>query len=508
MVAPASISSNVTGLAIAKELTPKVLPGTPIWRGQEPNSYAEFGSKITVVSRTPITDLRQNLKGGTTDIDSSGGFNSDVTQNNMQYLLEGFFCRAPFEKFKTQPINGTQVPITSVATTGLFNGASGLGTPLAGDLVKTSGFTNSANNGLSKVSSAIATQLDTDLVTVAEASPPSSAQIQTVGFEFASGDLVATIVSGTLVLTATVKNLTQLGLQIGEWIYIGGDGAGFQFVNGKGYARVLSVSATQIVCDKSTGLTSADTGAGKTIRLFFGTWYVNAKVSTDIIYPSYQLERQLGNDGTGVQSQYLLGCYTDKFAFKMPTANKVDADLGFVALNEEDRDGTTGIKSGTRVAIPNEELVNTSSNVFRIALNYVPTVASLTPTSEFAYLSEVNFTIDNGFKPAKAIGVIGAFDVTSGNFDVKGSLNAYFSTLSAISAIKNNTDITLDAIIAKHNNGFVIDFPLLTLGGGNLQVALNEKIKIPLDGAVVKCPQGYTASWTSFHYLPDIAMPA
>lgn len=506
MTAPASINSNVTGTYIAKESTPKVLPGTPVWRAQEPNSYGDTGEKITVISRTPINDLRKNLKGGTTDRESAAGFNTDITQDNMKYLLEGLFCQEPFEKVDTIPINGSPVAVSSVATTGLYNAASGFAF-VANDLVLTSGFTNAANNGFGLVTAVTAdTQVDTNISTVTESSPPATAKLQQVGFQFASADVVAASAGGVLTLTSTVKDMTDFALEVGEWIFIGDTShANYSFPGCTGYARVLSVTATVITCDKFTGTFTDGTASGKTIRIFFGTTYQDVKESTDAVEITYQVERQLGNDGDGIQSQYIRGCYADKLAVKMATAGKMEADLSFVALDTEIVAGATGIKSGTRVAIPNQDLINTSSNVYRMALNLIDN--TLAPSSQFAHVSEVNFDIDNGYKPAKAIATIGAFDVISGNFTVKGTLNGYFSTLEAIQAIADNDDVTLDIILAKQNAGFVIDFPLLTLGGGNLQIALNEKIKVPLDMNVVQCDQGHTASWTIFQYLPDIAMP-
>lgn len=506
MSVPDSISSNVTGLAIAKELSKKVLPGTPIWRAHEPNSYGETGAKIDTVSRQPINNLRQDLKGTTTDINVNANFNSDITQNNMQYLLEGLFCQAPFEKDDTLGINSAAVPCTSVATTGLFNAASGLSF-LVNDLVLTSGFTNAANNGFGHITAITAdTQIDTDIATVTEASPPASARIQHVGFQFTSADVVAASAGGVLTLTSTLKDVTAFNLQVGEWIFIGDDSnAAYSFPGCTGYARVLSVTTHVITCDKFTGTFTDGTASGKTIRIFFGTLYQNAVDPDDIIFPSYQIERQLGNDGTGVQSQYMLGSYADKLALKMPTANKIEADLSFLCLDQETVDGATGIKAGTRVEIPNEEAINTSTNLYRVAMSLVD--GTLTPSTEFAYMTEINFNIDNGYKPNKAVGIIGAFGVSTGNFVAAGTLTAYFQTIAALDSIRNNDDITIDLIVSKHNKGFVIDFPLVTLGGGNLNIAFNAEVMVPLDFKAARCDGGYTASWTSFAYLPDIAMP-
>lgn len=503
-----TIDSNVTGLAYAEEDCPKILPVTPIWQAVDLNSYADFGTDIKTVASEPITQSRQDNQGTVTDIESAGGFSLDLNLDNSTKLNQGFFYLDIFEKYNLKPMNGTANPCTSVAGSGVYNVTTSLaGLIRVGDLVKTSGFASSANNALGKVTSVVTTTLTTNISTVVDASPASAHNIRVVGFEFDSGDLVATISSGTLVLTSSAKTMTELGLKVGEGIYIGGDAVGTRFANGTGYARVLSVSATTIVCDVSTGLITADTGTGKTIRIFFGSYQRNADAPTETVkIRTYQLERQLGNDGAGIQSEILVGCYANDMSIKITTASKITVDYTFIGLDGETRDGATGIKSGTRLAAIAGSIFNTSKNMIRSSIALV--TASLSPAQAFSFATDISYEIKNGVTLNKAIATVGGISSSLSNFKVSGAITAYFQTVAALSYIKNNTAVTINTIFAKENSGFMFDIPLATLGGGKVNVTKDKAITVPLTYQAFKCPAGYTFSITKFHYLPTIAVPA
>jgi hypothetical protein len=521
-----SISSNSTGLAIAEEKSLKVLPSTgagdavdPVWYGLEPNSYADFGATFASVARTPITNTRQQSKGTQTDLDAKSGFQSDLTQRNLQKILQGFFFADAIEKGATKPLRSrvkesdgtlTIAPVTiSDVDTDSYNAASGLDTHgfLAGQLVLAKGFGVAGNNGVKKVSTVAAGALTVSTALTAEAAPPAAASVETVGYEFPSDDVALTIVGGTVVLTSAAKDPTTFGLVPGEWAFVGGDAAGNKFATGSPfYGRVKTTTATTIVFDQTSVTPLADAGVGKSIRIFFGKVLRNAVLATDIVRRSYQQERTLGDDGSGTQSEYLTGSVADEIVFNFNHASKATVDVKFVSMDQELRSGATGVKGGARIDPLGESAFNTSHDMVMFRLAIVD--GTLNPTALFAYAMDGKITINNNVSGNKALGVFGSFEANVGDFQVKGSANCYFSTVGAAAAIKNNSDVALAAIIARANAGVVLDIPLVTLGGGLNKVEKDKPIMVDLSQDGAKNAAGYTALMTFFEYLPTVAMPA
>ncbi|WEL95609.1 hypothetical protein [Xanthomonas phage vB_XooS_NR08] len=504
------IDSNITGLAYAEEECLKQLPTTPVWYGLEPNSYSDFGGELSTVARAPIDPSRQNKKGTITDLDASGGFNSDFTKSNLTRLLQGFFFADARELASTAPINGAAVAISGVAaSTKTYTVASGGAAFAANMLVNATGFANAANNGLKTVASSTATTVVVNETLIDEAAPPAGVKLEVVGRQLAAADANIAVTSGVASLVVTAGDFTTMPeLFPGRWVFIGGDAASNRFANNVGYARIKSVSAKALVFDDTTFAAATETGTGKSIRLFVGVVIKNEKNPALIKRRSYNIERQLGQGLNGVQAEYLEGAVANEFTLNIPQADKLNADLTFIACDNTHRSGDVGdeIKTGTRIAAPGEDAYNTSSDIYRIKMNVLDP-ASSNPAALFGYVSEANVSINNNVSPNKAVGILGAFDTTAGNFEVGGSITAYFTTVAAVKAVRANADVGLSVISAAKNAGFIFDIPLLGLGGGRLNVEKDAPITVPLEPAGAENPNGYTMLYEVFSYLPTVAMP-
>jgi hypothetical protein len=503
--------SNLTGLRYAEEQSLKVLPGSPIWYALEPNSYSDFGGQLKTVARNPINPTRQRKKGTITDLDASGGFNQDLTLNNLVRAMQGFFFADIREKSTTFPMNGTEVDITAItAAADDYTAASGLPTTIvSGHLLFASGFGVTGNNGLKVANgTSTGTAISVSSSLSDESTPPAGAKVQVVGYQFNSGTS-AIALSGSLVrFTDSAKDLTTLGLIEGEWVYVGGDAAGVAFptAGNTGWARigVNGIAAGYLEFDRVSWTPTAEVGTSKTIQVFFGSVLKNEDDPALIVRRTYNVERTLGEDDDGTMSEYLVGAVANELTINVPQASKVTTDLSYVALDNEQRDGATGVKTGSRPTLVAEECFNTSSDLTRISLAEVSVVDS-TVTDLFAYATELTLTVKNGVTPNKALGVLGGFDTSAGTFEVGGKLTVYFANVAAVQAVRNNADITLDLILSKNNSAILFDIPLLGLGDGRLAVEQDKAITLPLDMSAAESPFGHTFMFMHFAYLPDIA---
>ena len=505
------IDSNVTELRYAEEDSYGVLPVTPDWVPLEPNSYTDFGGSIVTVARNPINASRQRKKGVTTDLEATGGFDTDITQTNLQDILQGFFFADLIPKVEL----GGASEITGVATaTDRYSMAADGDDFAVNSLVYASGFTNAGNNGLHLVDESAATYVGVAENLVDEVSPPAVAKLVTVGVQGTAGDIDVSVAGTLPALTSTSLDFTTLGLSPGEWIFIGGDATGKKFVNAanNGFARVRSVAANTLTLDKTQATMVTEASTTETIQIFFGRVLKN-QTGSSIVRRTYQLERALGAPDDAapaeIQGEYLVGAVPNEFALKIPAADKVTATLSFVPKTNEVVTGSTGLKTGNRPSLVEADAFNTSSDFSRIKLALVSSTDAA-PDPLFAFVQEINLSINNNVTVDKAVGVLGGFEATAGSFIVSGDMQAYFADVTAVSAVRNNEDITLDIHMVKANAGISIDVPLIALGDAKANVEQDKPIMLPLKteaatGAKIASTLDHTLLMVFWDYLPDAA---
>lgn len=488
-----TVDSNQTGLRYAEETigSPGVVGGGAVWYPLEPNSYGEFGAQTVMTARDTINPSRQRRKGTVTDLDVAGGFQIDFTDKDIYRLMQGFTLSTWSENTNLQPsaVSATQYTVAS--------GGTGF---LVGGLLFAEGFAVPGNNGLHSVTASAATTVTASGLAV-EAAPPAGATITYVGQQGATADLAIVVNSGIPSLTSTTLNFTTLNFAVGEWIFIGGDGAAFQFATpaNNGFYRIKTIGANAIVFDRWPSTPVADAGAGKTIQIFFGHIIKNEPLPANQVFRTFQWERQLKSDSF----EYLKGTGANTMSVNITNGDKVTVDLGFVGLGAE---RLSAGKAGTRPALPGQAAFNASTSFSRVRFSNDSSAASLG-----TYLTDLTLTIDNGMTPAKAIGYLGGFDLNAGSFKVAGAAELYFSNYAAIDAIQANIDASLDFAMVENYGanavGWYFDIPLLGLGGGRVKIEKDRPVKLPITyDAAGHATLDYTLRAQRFAYLPQAAL--
>lgn len=370
---------------------------------------------------------------------------------------------------------------------------------MPGELVLASGFSIAANNGL-KVVQSYADGVLTVQETLSGETPPAGAKVQAVGFRFGADTMAFEMNGGLPRLVSTSTDLAAFGFVPGEWIYVDGFG-----VN-NGFARISAIDEDGgfLEFDKTDWLGSAEAATGITATVYYGTVIRNESDPGLIRRRTYQIERTLGQDTVGTMAEYLVGAVANEFTLNVAQADKVTVDMAFIAIDNEPRSGAEGLKPGARPSMLVEDAFNTSSDFARIKLSIVDPL-NASPQALFAFATDLTLTINNNVSANKAIGILGAFDTTTGTFEVGGSLTAYFASIDAVKAVRNNADITMDYIIVKNNAGLLFDVPLLALGNGRLNVEQDQPITLPLDTSAAESKFGHTLLVQSFPYLPNSA---
>lgn len=505
MVAPNRVDSNDASMAMCEEAAIGVLPGTPVWYQQEVNQYADFGGDPTLTTRS-ILGTRKKQDGSIVGIAPKSGWNSDFTLTNQYRNLQGFFFADAVERASTAPLNSAAVVLTSTASAdSSYNAAAGLGLFVANDLVEVVGCPDAANNGLKNIVTSVAAKIVVSQAVITSAAGLGVASITRVGFQFAAGDLTASYVGGVFSINTTTKDLRQLFTQVGEWCFIGGDAAVTQYATAglAGYGRVQSIAQNKVVFDKVTFTPATDAGAAKTIQVFVGAILSDALGT--VKRRTYRQERQLGNDGVGIQTEQIIGAVSNELTLNIPKKDKLNTDLGYIALDVQQYSGAIGLAAGTRIAAFGEPPFNTSTDIFRMRLSIFDGV-TLLPTG-FGYATTANLKINNNASIDECVGAVGGFEVSLGDFEISGQMELYFSTIASIQAVRNKLQTSFDIIAAAKNTGWIFDMPFVELSGGIAKIEKGKPIMLPVNTAAVQSAAGHTVLANFFPYLPTLAMP-
>jgi hypothetical protein len=476
-------STNRVAIAKVRETTFGVTPTTPAFKAIRQTSSSLAVNPQTVISNEIRSDRQVPdliLVGVQAGGDIAGEMSFQTMDDDLEEALQGTWGNLPSQA------------VTALTTT---TATVALGTPFKAQmLVLASGFATAANNGLFVVSSSGATTVVFPTASfTAEASPPAGATIRVVGFQAASGDIVADTTSGNH-LTSTALDFTTLGILPGMWAKVGGAAAGVQLATAvdNDFVRILSAVAHTLTLDRVPVGWAADAGTSKTIQVFLCDFLTNASTKR-----SNTIERQY-LDHSPVTYEYLRGQTLDKFSVTADSAKIATYAKTYVGSDGAVQ--TTRFAGATDVAAATNDVLNTASNVGRIGFNGANVIGP-------NYVTGAKWDFQNNLRRQMAVGSIGAVGIGNGEFVVSGSLNTYFGDKTVLDKLLNNTPTSYDIRLGRtdsNNETLVFDFPSIKLSSGSPNVSgKNADVMLSASFQAIRdATYGYTVSVGRFWYLP------
>jgi hypothetical protein len=502
------------GLEFGIEATMGANPAT--WKTIEIEDIASFGPIIETVSREPISRNRQRRKGVVVDLDSPVEFSADLTIGHVEDFIEGFLFSS--SRFPFSGSGATRmIPPKANGTTFLANEGTPdqfefptITTALAtGRLIFTRGFTNAGNNGLHVVTGGTATTAQVSASTLVDETPAqvSGASLEIAGHRYGIGTLNLTAFSAsartvTLTHTGGTVPFDTLGLSPGQVIHIGGLLAANQFnTGGKGFARIVSITATVLLLDKlSAGIVANDTGADDTVDLLYGSFTRNV-ATTDAEYLSRFYQFQLTQPGLITAAvnayEYAESNQANEMVVQLPLTDKAGLSFSFVGTDTDPATETPRTTGATPVAPTKTAAFSDQSDLARLRL------VKQDETVLADCLTDVSLSLNNQSSPEKCLGTLGAVFINQGTFLVDLSATAVFSSAEIINAIRNNTTLEFDVTLRNGDGAVNIDIPSLTLGDGSREYPRNESVKVSLSGEAFQDPVlGYSVGVSILPTVP------
>lgn len=491
------VNSNAIDVLVSRESAMGVAGAT--WQRVEPNDIPAFAAQVRTLSRRPMNKTRRRRKGDAVGVDSAPALEADLIWEHLYEFVEAFM----FSSFSNPGGTGQAhfVP-TGVTATGYTVAANGNLTD--GTLIVARGMNVVGNNGLKKTVGAIALEIKAaGLAIEALTVPDQNATVDVAGFEFADAD--ATIdANGDL--TCVVANLSNKGLNVGQYVWLGGDLATENFPNAanKGLARIKSIAAGKLGLErKSQAFVPQGSGAGKTVRIFWGQWardvaadhasWLKRSYTVELTYPD------LATPGPGSEFQYAIAGFADELTLNFELEALTTMTIGFVGTDTQVPVEAASRKAGAAnpKRVVSDKAFNTTNDFIKLVL------AETTETVISADFTALSMTIANNVSPRKLLGAFAARKMNIGDFDVNLDGTIVFNESRILSAIRNNDPVTMWFGQRSEDGAFLIDIPRLMLEGGDQDYPRNEQVLVSWNGYAAEDPTlGYCVSISLFPYLP------
>lgn len=510
------IEARQTFSAAAVESTEGVVSTQP-YREIDLNSYSDVGSTFESQTREVMTAGRRPKKGSQVSRADAWGYNIDNTVRNVEAQMAAFlYCVPSYNTtrhfLQGNPLVGSSIRVVNAATATTITVTGDAPNFAAGEIIVLIDGVNDKRPQV-VVTGNTATIEVTPLVAgegllLTSSMESTIKEVRSVG-NILTGALSIQGYADRVTITDpdTTGSLGALGLRVGEWIFVGGNGTAVGS-NEPFYARVLSTTENQLVFDATTRpISTVASTIAANVPLFVGVFMHDDEDKTTFTHM-----RSLSKDAEGKnQVEVTRGCFASEISINISERSFVNMDLTYIGsetkyLRMSDAEFATAFGDKLIKADNDAAPINTSTDVYRQRL-VIPKLDTINTATIHGLVQELTLSLNNTLTEATGIGVLGNDGASAGKVAATGSMTAYFVDLAIMEAVRCNCTASLDIICARKHEGVIYDMPALTLSSNGLTVADDNAVQVAVDEAAFESKYGYVMSYTSFAYLPSEAMP-
>jgi tail tube protein len=335
-----------------------------------------------------------------------------------------------------------------------------------GQLVRTTGFANASNNTVNRVTTGGTTSfVSTGAFTTPEAVPPAAARAKVVGFQGTAGDITATA-NG---LASTTLDFTTLGLAVGQWVKVGGTASTDRFATAalNGRARIIAIAAHALTFDNLPSGWTTDTGATKTIKVWFGDGLVNGTT---------QISQTIERGDLGMTTPVYIvqpGMVVSQWQMAVKPKAIVTGSSTYIGMAGSQSTTTLDAAIDPAPSQVSYPQFAGSANIGRISENG----AALSSPN---WCTAFDMTIANNLQAAESIDAVGPQDLVPGECLVTGTLSTVFGDNTILSRFFAGTQTAINLALVKNSQMLFLTLPRVTLNsnGSPNAAAKNQIIEV------------------------------
>jgi hypothetical protein len=460
----ADFLSEATAVRAAPESSKGVAPSTG-WQEIQPDdgTLADWGNKYVDVERNTYSKRLMLEPGDHVKKDVGFSIVHDTNKDFLDLMLPSAM------RCVTAHFGGTGLSLfhpTAVVDGGGSDDSytvAASGAFAANILIYARGFSNAANNGLKVTVVSTATAIKVATASLVAEVPTGTVTVDAVGFQGASADITMNA-SGNL--TSTLLDFTTLGLKVGMWIYLPNaaeaatmGSANYAFANAAltGWARITAIAAALLTLERHTFTPAADTGTGKTLRVFVHSRLHRNYTLDNALYarPTLHMEKEMIDEAGAAFYEYAEGLAVNMLKIAAPINSKITATIDVIGM-----DATDPVAVGSRIAGPSTAYAPLATSLIDTQNDLQ--VIRLRNTAGTALVDEFNdwtFTADNKVTPKDVQGTFGAAGHKYGKFNYSADCKVYYANTASLAAVTNNTQGAFDVFTSNGEYGLTIDMP-------------------------------------------------